>query len=146
MLRMDVTAFHKMRRAIQVNATPGLRAELEGMQANLRRALLTSGVFAGVEVEHTNDPDRLVVALCEFAPGWAENDVAELLERLWRDAVSYPYWEAHSFLVDRAHVEFQAATRNGQRGRYVTVHLIAQQARVAEQQVVRLPTQRGPVD
>ena len=135
---MNVTSFHKVRQGIQENAAPGTQAELGGIEARLRAMLLGSGVFESVEVEQTDDPDRLVVALCRFAADRAEAEVAEWLERTWRDRVSFTYWEVHSLLVDRGHVEFQAATRNGEGGRYVTVHLVAQQPRV--------PAQRVPVD
>lgn len=135
---MDLKGYHRMRRGMQTNASPGSRKELVGIESNIREMLMTSGIFANVEVEHTDDPDRLVVALCRFSPDYSERDIAEVMEWMWRDRVSYPYWEAHSLIVDRDHVEFQAATRNGDGGRYVTVHLVAQQARI--------PLQRQPMD
>ena len=41
-------------------------------------------------------------------------------------------------MVDKEHVEFEAATRNSNSGPYVTVHLVAQKARI--------PAQRVPMD
>lgn len=135
---MDLMAFHKLRSGVQGNAIPGSLKELATVEKNLREMLMTSGIFEDVEVEHTSDPDRLVVALCHFAPEYSEADIAEVMEWMWQDRVSYPYWEAHSLLVDNAHVEFQAATRAGDSGHYVTVHMVAQR--------VHIPTQRVPVD
>lgn len=120
---------------IQVNASPGTGAELELAESNLREMLMESGVFEEVEVGHTDDPDRLVIGLCRFRPFYTERDVAERLEEIWSDRLRYPFWEAHAFRVEPGHVEFEAATRAGELGRYVTVHLVAQQARV--------PAQRG---
>lgn len=131
-------AFRKLRSGVQGNAAPGSSKDLEIVEKTLREMLMSSGIFMDVEVEHTNDPDRLVVALCRFAPEYSERDIAEVMEWMWQDRVSYPYWEAHSLLVDKAHVEFQAATRTGSNGHYVTVHLVAEQ--------VRIPTQRTPMD
>jgi len=108
------------------------------VENRLRGVLMNSRIFERVQVGHTDDPDRLVAALCRFAPGHSERDVAEMMAWIWRDRVSYPYWEAHSLRVDDAHVEFEAATRKGNNGHYVTVHMVAEQ--------VRIPAQRPPVD
>ena len=135
---MDLVQFHKMRTAVQGNAYPGSGRDLTSMEETLRDLLLTSGVFHEVEVEHTDDPDQLVIALCHFKPDLSERDVAELVERLWEQRVRYPFWEAHAVLVGEEHVEFEAATRDSTAGHYVTVHLVAQRAPV--------PAQRGPRD
>ncbi len=135
---MDLLQFHKMRTAVQGNAYPGSGRDLTSMEGTLRDLLLTSGVFDEVEVEHTDDPDQLVIALCHFKPDLSERDVAQLIERLWEQRVRYPFWEAHAVLVGEEHVEFEAATRNSTGGHYVTVHLVAQRAPV--------PAQRGPRD
>jgi len=103
------------------------------METNLRDLLMASGIFEDVEVEHTDDPDQLVIALCHFKARYSESDIAEHLENLWDDRVRYPYWEAHSLVVDRELVEFEAATRSSNTGPYVTVHLVAQRAQIPEQ-------------
>ena len=135
---MDLVQFHKMRTAVQGNAYPGSGRDLTSMEETLRDLLLTSGVFDEVEVEHTDDPDQLVIALCHFKPDLSERDVAQIVERLWEQRVRYPFWEAHAVLVGEEHVEFEAATRDSTAGHYVTVHLVAQRAPV--------PAQRGPHD
>lgn len=135
---MDLLQFHKMRRAVQVNAFPGSGPELAPVEASLRDLLMASGLFEEVEVEHTDDPDQLVIALCKFRPFYTEADVARRLEHIWSDRVRYPFWEAHAIHVEDDHVEFEAATRHSSSGHYVTVHLIAQKAVV--------PAQRTPID
>jgi hypothetical protein len=135
---MDLLQFHKMRTAIQGNAYPGSGTDLATMERNLRDLLMASGIFEEVEVEHTDDPDRLVIALCHFKPDYSEQDVAAHVEQLWHDRVRYPYWEAHTLVVDKEHVEFEAATRSSNTGPYVTVHMVAQKARI--------PAQRAPMD
>lgn len=132
---MDLLQYHRMRTAIQVNAAPGRERELQPVESSLRDLLLLSGLFEEVEVEHTDDPDQLVIALCTFHPHLSEAQVAERLERIWRDRVSYPFWEAHALHVESEHVELEAASRWSSDGHYVTVHLVAQKARIPAQRV-----------
>lgn len=134
---MELMQFHTLRTAVQGNAFPGSVADLDSVGGTLRDLLMGSGLFAGVEVEHTEDPDKLVIAMCRFRPELSEDDVARHLETLWQDRIRYPFWEAHAFRVENGHVEFEAATRLSSAGHYVTVHLIAQKA---------IPAQRLPQD
>lgn len=138
---MDLTTFHRVRTGIQVNASPGTGPELTAVESTLRDVLMTSGLFEDVEVEHTADPDRLVIALCRFRPFLTEQDVASRLEEIWSDRVRYPFWEAHAVRTDDGHVEFEAASRSGQVGHYVTVHVVAQKADIPAQRSG--PTRRG---
>ena len=130
---MNLLMFHRVRTAIQENASPGSGAELESVESTLREMLMSSGVFEEVEVEHTDDPDQLVIALCQFRPFYTERDVAERLEEIWSDRVRYSFWEAHAILTEDDVVELEAASRIGPVGHYVTVHLVAQRAGIPEQ-------------
>jgi hypothetical protein len=130
---MNLLQFHRMRTAVQDNAFPGKEEELTTVEHTLRERLMASGIFEAVEVEHTDDPDHLVIALCKFLPYFTEADVARHLERIWADRVSYPFWEAHAVHVESEHVEFEAASRHSSGGHYVTVHLVAQKARIPAQ-------------
>ncbi len=94
---------------------------------------IASGLFAKIEVEQTDNPDSLVIALCEYRPELAEQEIATRLEDIWRHAVAYQFWEAHTTFVDADHVEFEAATRPDSTGRYVTLHLVAQRTSVPAQ-------------
>ncbi len=125
--------FHRLRTAIQDNASPGAEPDLEVVEGTFRDLLMSSGVFEEVEVGHTDDPDHLVIALCRFRPFYSERDVATLLEKMWADRVRYPFWEAHAIRTLEDHVEFEAASRVGPHGHYVTVHLVAQRAGIPEQ-------------
>jgi hypothetical protein len=133
---MELTKFHTLRTAVQGNAVPPSRVELSSMEGDLRDLLMTSGLFEDVEVETTDNPDALVIALCQFKPDLTEADIAGALEEIWNDRVRYPFWEAHSIIVAPEHVEFEGATRFSSVGHYATVHLVAQKARV--------PAQRAP--
>ena len=130
---MKLMHFHTLRSGVQINASPATEQALVAMETDLRDALGDSGLFDSVEVEHTDDPDQLVIALCKFLPFFTEDDVARHLERIWGDRVSYPFWEAHAFHVENGHVEFEAATRHSSAGHYVTVHLVAQKASIPVQ-------------
>lgn len=130
---MDLLQFHKLRTAIQDNAYPGSGAEVVTVESTLRDVLMASGLFETVEVEHTEDRDQLVIALCQFRPFYTEADVAARLEEIWRDRVRYPFWAAHAIRVEPGHIEFEAATRHSGEGHYVTVHLVAQPAAIPGQ-------------
>ena len=130
---MDLMQFHRMRTAVQDNAFPGRESDLRTVAAQLQNMLMSSGIFEEVEVEPTDNPDELVIALCKFMPFFTEQDIARHLERIWGDRVSYPFWEAHAFHVENDHVEFEAATRASSSGHYVTVHLVAQRAQIPTQ-------------
>src|SRR4051794_13960537 len=65
---MNTLMFRRMRSAIQSNASPGRDDQLQTVEEALREVLMASGLFEEVEVEHTDDPDRLVIALCQFRP------------------------------------------------------------------------------
>ena len=133
---MNLLQFHRMRSAIQVYASPGADHDLMNVEESLRDLLMGSGVFEEVEVDHTDDPDQLVIALCKFNPRYSEDEVASRLETMWGERVSYPFWEAHALHVEDEHVELEAATRYSDNGHYVTVHLVAQKAPIPAQ---RLP-------
>ena len=135
---MELLHFHTLRAGVQRNAHPGSGSLLTTMELTLRDQLMSSGLFEEVEVEHTDDPDQLVIGLCQFRPEVSEAAVAAYLESVWSDRVSYPFWSAHSMIVDDEHVELEAATRESVTGGYVTFHLVAQKARI--------PAQRLPMD
>lgn len=130
---MDLLRFHRMRTAIQGNASPGSTADLATVEGSLRYLLTSSGLFEDVEVELTDDLDQLVIALCTFRSHASEADVANRIERMWTDRVSYPFWEAHAVHVESDHVELEAVSRPSPDGGYVTVHLVAQKVRVPAQ-------------
>lgn len=133
---MQLMHFHTLRSGVQANASPARGPALVAMEGLLRDSLKSTGIFDSVEVEHTEDPDQLIVALCQYRPNLTEDQVALTVEHLWDGEVRYPFWEAHSMRVDDDFVEFEGASRDGPVGRYVTVHLVAQRSAV--------PSQRGP--
>lgn len=145
---MDLLQFHRVRTAIQGNASPGSVDDLATLEGSLRLLLMTSGLFDEVEVEYTDDPDQLVIALCTFPGHVAEVDVAHRLEQLWADRVAYPFWEAHALHVEGGYVELEAASRPSSEGGYITVHLVAQAVRIPAQRPGQhaVSEDRQPVD
>lgn len=134
---MELSQYHTLRTGVQENAPAPTETVLATIKADLRDQLMSSGIFEEVEVDTTDNPDGLVIALCQFKPELAEREVAARLEQLWHDKVRYPFWEAHSLIVEPEHVEFEGATRMSSAGHYATVHLVAQKAQI--------PAQRQPV-
>jgi hypothetical protein len=135
---MELLKYHRMRTAIQSNAFPGSGEDVAAVAGQLRDLLRFSGLFETVEVEPTDDPDQLVIALCQFKAELEEADVSTQLEKIWVDRLRYPFWEAHTVIADLEHVELEAATRASELGHYVTIHLVAKKSAI--------PAQREPVD
>jgi len=134
---MQLMHFQTLRSGVQLNASPATERALVATESILSDLLKATGLFDTVEVEHTDDPDQLVVGLCRYRPNLSEYDVAEAIEQLWEERVRYPFWEIHSTRADDGFIEFEGATRESVVGRYVTVHLVAQRAPV--------PAQRDPL-
>lgn len=136
---MDLMKFHRMRQALQENAFPGDRRDLVTLEGSLRYLLLTSGMFDDVEVDHTDDIDRLVIGLCQFKAELAAEEVAGRLEEIWTDHLSFPFWEAHAIEAEPDHIELEAASRPSVFEGYVTVHLVAQKALIPAQRTASEP-------
>lgn len=130
---MELVKYHKMRTAVQVNASPGRPEELRGVAARLQQSLMETGLFEEVEVDSTENLDNLVIAMCKFPAQASHAQVAARLERLWEDRLRYQFWEAHSMIVHDDQVELQGATRTGTEGYYVTMHVVAQKAPIPAQ-------------
>ena len=125
---MQIAEYYKLRRAIQSNAPAPHEGAVTAMETELRAALLATGLFHTVEVGRTDDIDRFVIAMCEFAPDVDPSEAAMVIARLWMKHVAYGFWRAETLRVDKGHVELQGATRLSLQGHYATVHLIAQEA------------------
>jgi hypothetical protein len=132
---VELTNYHKMRTAVQSNASPGSPHDLRNIELRLQQSLMASGMFEDVEVGHTEDVNHLVIAMCKFPSQLTQAQVAARLEQLWEDRLRYGFWEAHAVLVDDDQVEFQGATRNSTAGHYVTLHIVAQKAPIPAQRV-----------
>lgn len=132
---MEITQYHRMRLAVQSNASPGSATELRTVRANLQRALASVGLFEEVEVDYTDDLDHLVIGMFTFPDNMGAAEVARRLELMWQDRLRYPFWEAHAMLVDDDQVEFQGATRAGATGHYVTLHIVAQRSPIPAQRL-----------
>lgn len=140
---MEMVKYHQLRTAVQQNASPGAGAQLTLVEGVLRDRLVASGLFSTVEVDHTDNPDSLIIAMCQYRPELSEEEVASQVEAIWEDGVRYQFWEAHSTYVEDEHVEFEAATRPDATGRYVTVHMVIQRSFVPSQRPAEKPAQRA---
>jgi hypothetical protein len=132
---MELTQYHKYRTAVQSNASPAPPAQIQQVEQNLRSLLMSTGIFEDVEVDHTDDVDELVIAMCTFPSQMSHVQIAQRLEQAWQDRLRFEFWEAHATLADDDQVEFQGATRAGSGGSYVTVHIVAQKAGVPAQRM-----------
>ena len=132
---MELTQYHKYRTAVQSNASPADPEQIQQVEQNVRAILMSTGFFEDVEVEHTDDIDELVIAMCRFPAQMSHVQIAQKLEQAWQDRLRFEFWEAHATLADDDQVEFQGATRAGSGGKYVTVHIVAQKAEVPAQRI-----------
>lgn len=133
---MRIVEYSKLRTGVQLNARRATLPEVRSTALELQRELKATGFFANVEVDWTDNADRLVVAMCTFHPGLTDEQAAVRLEQVWQDKVRFGYWAAHSTLVTKGQVELQAATLRTVGGPYLTLHVVAQRDRV--------PAQRAP--
>jgi len=122
---MDLLSFQTLRGGLQLNVAPAPQRPQAAAVERLRAVLATSGPFADVEIEATDDPDRLVAGLCTYSPDHSEADIVDTLTRAWAAELRYHGWEGHSFLVEEGHVELQAATVRADRAHFLTLHLVA---------------------
>jgi hypothetical protein len=132
---MELTQYKKLRTAVQSNASPAGVTDIQRLEQELRDILMSTGFFEEVEVDHTDNADGMVIAMCKFPAQMNESQVAARLEQAWQDRLRYQFWEAHTTIVDADQVEFQGATRTGSNGSFVTLHVVAQKAPIPAQRV-----------
>lgn len=82
-------------------------------------------MFAHVEVEITDDPERLLVALVRYRPGTPKRQVSSFLEAVWISELRLPGLDMFHFLVEDGHIELESATGDQDSGYYLTLQLIA---------------------
>ena len=110
-----------------VNLPPATEAQTAQAAASLRRRLASSVMFAQVEVEVTDDPERLLVSMVRFRPGTPERQVASFLEAVWITELRLDGLDVFNFLIEKGHVELEAATGDRASGYFLTLQLIALQ-------------------
>ena len=110
-----------------VNLPPATEAQTAQAAASLRRRLASSVMFAQVEVEVTDDPERLLVSMVRFRPGTPERQVASFLEAVWITELRLDGLDVFNFLIEKGHVELEAATGDQASGYFLTLQLIALQ-------------------
>ena len=96
---------------------------------------MSTGFFEEVEVDHTDNLDGMVIAMCKFPAQMNQSQVAARLEQAWEDRLRFQFWEAHTTIIDDDQVEFQGATRTGSNGSFVTLHVVAQKAPIPAQRI-----------
>ena len=123
---MDVTSFNKLRLAVQENASPADPALATHLRHALQAALTESRLFGEVELGHTDDVDQLVIGVCRCADGVLPWEAGMGLERLWQTVAADTAWEAHFVSCTDSLMDFQAAVTVDDKGRYITVHVVAE--------------------
>lgn len=115
----------QLREAVTNNLPPASGAPLHDAAARLRRRLVSSVMFAQVEVEVTDDPERLLVALVRYRPGTRPRQVSSFLEAVWITELRLSALDAFNFLVDEGQVELEAVTGDQGAGYFVSLLLVA---------------------
>lgn len=82
-------------------------------------------MFAHVEVEATEDPDRLLVALVRYRPGTPERQVSSFLEAVWISELRLPGLDVFHFLAEDGQVELESVTGDPESGYFLSLNLIA---------------------
>lgn len=123
---MDVTSFHKLRLAVQENASPADSALATHLRHSLQAALTESRLFDDVELGHTDDRNQLVIGVCRCADGVLPWEAGMGLERLWQTVAADASWESHTVSCTDSLMDFEGAVTVDDKGRYLTVHVVAE--------------------
>jgi hypothetical protein len=137
---MELMAFQKLRGGLKMNVSPASGIELEAAESRLRTLLTSSAMFGYVEVDTTQEPDHLLIAMVHYRSELCEQDIVNYLQKLWVGDMRYLGWDAYSFLVEDGQVELQAATMHGDATHYVTLHVVARAGIPAD---AAIPNQRA---
>jgi hypothetical protein len=123
---MDATSFHKLRLAVQENASAADSALATDLRHTLHAALTESRLFGEVELGHTDDRDQLVIGVCRCADEVLPWEAGMGLERLWKAVAADAPWEAHTVSCTDSLMDFEGALTVDDKGRYLTVHVVAE--------------------
>lgn len=123
--RVDRAEFMQLREAVTNNLPPASGTPLDDAAARLRDRLVSSVMFARVEVEVTEDPERLLVALVRFRPGTRPRQVSSFLEAVWITELRLSALDAFNFLVADGQVELEAVTGDQGAGYFISLLLVA---------------------
>ena len=82
-------------------------------------------MFTQVEVEVTEDPLRLLVAMVRYRPGTPARQVSSFLEAVWISELRLPGLDVFHFLAEEGHVELESVTGDQASGYFLSLHLIA---------------------
>jgi hypothetical protein len=107
------------------NVPPASGALIDAAVSRLRQRLVASVMFAQVEVEATDDPERLMVAMVRYRPGTPVRQVCSFLEAVWISELRLPGLDAFHFLAEEGHVELESVTGDQDSGYFLTLHLVA---------------------
>jgi hypothetical protein len=117
--------FVRLRTGLTANLPPATGPLIEAAASRLRRRLVSSVMFAQVEVEITEDPERLLVALVRYRPGTPKRQVSSFLEAVWISELRLPGLDMFHFIVEDGHIELESATGDQESGYYLSLQLIA---------------------
>lgn len=123
---MDITAFHKLRTAVQENANPADDLTATRLRHSLHTALTASRLFDEIEFGHTEDPTQMVIGVCRCADDVLPWEAGMGVERLWLSVTTEVPWEAHTIGCTDTLMEFEGAVTVDNSGHYVTVHVVAE--------------------
>lgn len=122
---MDQREFQRLKDGLIINLPPAGDDVIESAAARLRARLTASAMFAGVEVETTDDVAQLLVAMVRYRPGTPEAHVSSYLEAVWISELSLPGLDAFHVLAEDGQVELECVTGDQASGYFLSLHLLA---------------------
>ena len=129
---VDRQEFVRLRAALTTNLPPAPAALVEAAASRLRQRLVASVMFTQVEVESTEDPQRLLVAMVRYRPGTPERQVSSFLEAVWISELRLSGLDVFNFLAEDGHVELESVTGDQESGYFLSLHLIAAEGSAAD--------------
>jgi hypothetical protein len=127
LVTVDYREFRRLREGCISNLPPATDATVDSAANRLRNRLMSSARFAGVTVEKTTDPERLLVAAVRYRPGTPVAQVSSYLEAAWVAELRLPGLDAFNFHTSEGHVELESFTGDKASGYFLTLHLLAEE-------------------
>ena len=122
---VDRPEFVRLRAGLTTNLPPASGALIDAAASRLRQRLVSSVMFAQVEVDVTEDPERLLIAMVRYRPGTPERQVSSFLEAVWISELRLDGLDVFNFLTEDGHVELESVTGDQASGYFLSLHLIA---------------------
>jgi len=111
---------------LQPAVRPAAGAQVAEQTERIRQGLEASGLFHTVEIEATDDPDQMVIAIVGFDYQMSTHWMVDDLDALWADQLRDATWHRNTISLTEHELDMRGVTRLGADGDYLTVRIVAE--------------------